>query len=168
MVAAFQQLIQRKYQELGERAKYYSSAKIIDHEIGSLMLHRSNDHAETQYRRGIAYTMVKAWEAIAYDHYGRGSASRESEERFSALVNLSDHCQRTGQTTITLSEPQRQILEALAEAANIPHRKGQTEIEIPEKLRAYRYYEEWLRESRNVDMRLSYDEWFNKTRRNTV
>jgi hypothetical protein len=35
---------------------------------------------------------------------------------------------------------QVRVLDALVEAANVPHQRGQTEIEIPEKLRNYNRY----------------------------
>jgi len=41
---------------------------------------------------------------------------------------------------IRLSEPQVKILDALAEASDIPHKKGQKEIKIPRELwYAYKY-----------------------------
>jgi hypothetical protein len=51
---------------------------------------------------------------------------------------------------IKLSEPQMEIIDALTEATGIPYQKGQSEIEIPKKLRNYfkwgysKEYIEWV------------------------
>ena len=51
---------------------------------------------------------------------------------------LAEHYEQTGQgATIALSEQHRRMLDALAEAADIPHQRGQTDIVIPEQLRNY-------------------------------
>ena len=43
--------------------------------------------------------------------------------------------------TIRLTNPKQvQLLDAMAEAAGVPHQRGQTEITIPEKLRNYNQY----------------------------
>ena len=41
---------------------------------------------------------------------------------------------------IKLDVQQVKILDALAEAADLPHQRGRAEIEIPENLRYYRRY----------------------------
>jgi hypothetical protein len=54
---------------------------------------------------------------------------------------LSNYYKRTRESTIKLSEPQTRVIDALAEAAGIPHQRGQAEIVIPKEGREY---EEWL------------------------
>ena len=47
----------------------------------------------------------------------------------------------TKEPTIRLTNPKQvQLLDAMAEAAGVPHQRGQTEIAIPDKLRNYNQY----------------------------
>jgi hypothetical protein len=48
----------------------------------------------------------------------------------------------THEPTIKLSDPRQvRMLDALTEAAGVPHQRGQTEVQIPEKLRNYTKYQ---------------------------
>jgi hypothetical protein len=94
--------------------------------------------------RGTFYAKLgKAWDAIAYDHYRRRDGVEDWFEMNLAGRNVSGAyqlAQARGESRpeiITLDPLQTQILDALAEAADIPHQRGQSEIEIPEKLRDY-------------------------------
>jgi hypothetical protein len=78
----------------------------------------------------------KAWDALAYNHYEQTSWSKHM-----AGLQLSGHYRRTREPVIKLSDPQVRILDALTEAVGIPHKRGQTDIEIPQEASGY---EEWL------------------------
>jgi hypothetical protein len=84
-----------------------------------------------------------AWDSIAYEHY-RWKSPRGNE--YGEPYAQSDLCltyirakerQEPRPEMIKLDPLQVKILDALAEAADIPHQRGQAEIEIPEKLRPY-------------------------------
>ena len=82
------------------------------------------------------FTVRSAWDASVYDRYEPGS----QEEGLAGSV-LQAYYHATREPTIKLTHPmQVRVLDALAEAANVPHQRGQTEIEIPEKLRNYNRY----------------------------
>ena len=95
----------------------------------------SDDEKIDKEKRDSFHQLGYAWDALAYDHYEPGSSS----DHF-ALTNLSSYYQHscvTGEKpTIKLNPVQVQIIDALTEAVGIPHKKGQAEIEIPEKLRS--------------------------------
>jgi hypothetical protein len=83
-----------------------------------------------------AFTLLKAWDALAYDRYEVGS-----REEGLAGSTMQMYYWATHEPTIKLTEPgQVRALDALTEAVGIPHQRGQTEIEIPEKLRHYTKY----------------------------
>ena len=82
------------------------------------------------------FTLRSAWDALAYDKYEIGSR----EEGLAGSV-LQAYYGATKEPTIKLPNPKQvQLLDAMAEAADIPHQRGQTEITIPEKLRKYNQY----------------------------
>jgi hypothetical protein len=145
LVAGFREAIRQKKQELGEIADSFSPAKIIQSELLEQLQYNVSNPTTPEGRQRLEFfsPIHKAWYVIAYDYYGVGSRDSGSYTRHLAGLELSDYWKRTGQTTITLSEPQRRILEALADAADIPHQKGLTEIPIPEQLSGYA---DWLRE----------------------
>ena len=96
------------------------------------------------HERGLFYKKIEAaWDAIAYDHYIFRDGVVDSVKRYSAANDLSATYQRAkamGESRpeiIKLDPLQAQILDALAEAADIPHQRGQNEIEIPER---HRYF----------------------------
>jgi hypothetical protein len=54
---------------------------------------------------------------------------------------LQSYYGETKEPTIKLTNPKQVLLlDAMAEAAGLPHQRGQTEITIPEKLRNYNKY----------------------------
>ena len=54
---------------------------------------------------------------------------------------LQAYSRATGEPKIKLTHPmQVRVLDALTEAAGVPHQRGQTDVEIPEKLRNYNQY----------------------------
>jgi hypothetical protein len=79
------------------------------------------------------FTLRTAWDALAYDRYEIGS----KEEGLAGSV-LQAYYAATHEPMIKLADPRQvRLLDALTEAAGIPHQRGKTEIEIPEKLRNY-------------------------------
>jgi hypothetical protein len=82
------------------------------------------------------FTVRSAWDALSYDRYESGSR----EEGLAGAV-LQAYASATGEPKIKLTHPTEvRVLDALTEAAGVPHQRGQTEIEIPEKLRNYNRY----------------------------
>ena len=77
-----------------------------------------------------------AWDALAYDKYEPGT----KEEGLAGSL-LQAYYSATKEPSIKLTNPKQvQLLDAMAEAAGVPHQRGQTEITIPEKLRRYNQY----------------------------
>jgi hypothetical protein len=82
------------------------------------------------------FTVRTAWDALAYDRYEPGSR----EEGLAGSV-LQAYSGATGESNIKLTHPMEvRVLDAFTEAAGVPHQRGQTEIDIPEKLRNYNRY----------------------------
>ena len=77
-----------------------------------------------------------AWDALVYDKYETGS----KEEGLAGSL-LQAYYSETKEPSIKLTNPKQVLLlGAMAEAAGVPHQRGQTEITIPEKLRHYNQY----------------------------
>jgi hypothetical protein len=104
-----------------------------------------HDEQKSDFYQPISF----AWNAIAFEHLRyryRGEEYINSLQGFFAADGLSHHYQRSlamGESRpdiINLDPQQVKILDALAEAADVPHQRGQAEIEIPENLRYYRRY----------------------------
>jgi hypothetical protein len=74
--------------------------------------------------------LLSAWDALAYDRYDPRSA-----EKTLATTRLTSAYEETRfplrEPAIQLTRYQAGIIDALTEAARIPHRKGQTAIAIP-------------------------------------
>jgi hypothetical protein len=82
------------------------------------------------------FTVRSAWDALSYDRYEPGSR----EEGLAGSV-LQAYYSATREPSIKLTHPmQVRVLDALAEAAGVSHQRGQTEVEIPEKVRNYNQY----------------------------
>ena len=81
------------------------------------------------------FPVLRAWDIIAYDRYTPGSS-----DEIAAGSNLSKvRISRT--PTVRFSYPEQILtLDALAEAFNIPHKPGRSEITIPEYLRNYKQW----------------------------
>jgi hypothetical protein len=88
--------------------------------------HNQPNKEKQRFFRPIEY----AWDVLAVD---RGKWN--GERRYEAL---SQHLNREypGETTIKLDPFQTRIIDALTEAFDIPHERGQAEIEISEELRS--------------------------------
>jgi len=82
------------------------------------------------------FTVRSAWDALSYDRYEPGSR----EEGLAGSV-LQAYYGATREPTIRLTHPmQVRVLDALTEAAGVPHERGKSEVEIPEKVRNYNQY----------------------------
>jgi hypothetical protein len=82
------------------------------------------------------FTVRSAWDALSYDRYEPGSR----EEGLAGSV-LQAYYGATREPTIKLTHPTEvRVLDALTEAAGVPHQRGKTEVEIPEKVRNYNQY----------------------------
>jgi hypothetical protein len=82
------------------------------------------------------FTVRTAWDALSYDRYEPGS-------RVEGLAGsvLQAYARAKGEPKIKLTHPMEvRVLDALAEAAGVPHQRGQAEVEIPEKVRNYNQY----------------------------
>jgi hypothetical protein len=87
-------------------------------------------------QRDMFFTVRSAWDALAYDQYEPGS-----REEGGAGAVLQAYYGATREPHIKLTHPmQVRVLDALTEAAGVPHQREQTEIEIPEKVRNYNRY----------------------------
>ena len=158
LVRAFRGLIRRGQQEILQephifteggliRTANFTPAIMIRDELGKqASLHMSPDPVDKQ-RAAFFWQIEKAWDVIAYEHY-RWPQSGEPEHaaRHHAGDSLSFHYQRAvvlGEQRpefIKLDPLQAKILDVLAEAADIPHQRGQAAIEIPENLRYYLHH----------------------------
>jgi hypothetical protein len=89
-------------------------------------------------------TLRYAWDALVYDRYKTGSLT----ERLAGST-LWGYYQATQEPTIKLTDPvQVRMMDAMTEAVGISHEKGQTEIEIPEKLR---HWNKWTSSKEYLD-----------------
>jgi hypothetical protein len=144
LVSAFRGLIQKEHQELGDRAKYFSSATILNNAFSQQVQYIFSDDKGEKQRGAYFAQILHAWQVIAYEHYGEGSVNSGDLDRHYAGLDLDTQYNRAKlrnsphPETITLTDSlQVRIIDAAAEAAGIPHQRGQTAFEIPEKLRDY-------------------------------
>lgn len=127
LVRGFQDYVRQLERQFGG---YWSPAEIIRSKLKLKGI--SDNRIERDFWAPIRY----AWDALAYDHYEPGAPSEHL-----AGHALSRYHQAKHELTIKLSHPvQIRVIDALAEAAGIPHERGQAEIEIPEKLKNYYKY----------------------------
>ena len=85
---------------------------------------------------GHLFTVRNAWDALNYDKYEPGTRA----EGLAGSI-LQAYASATREPTIKLTHPMEvRVLDAFTEAAGVPHQRGQTEIDIPEKLRNYNRY----------------------------
>jgi hypothetical protein len=86
------------------------------------------------------FHLLCAWDALAFDRY-EVDAGLTGSAGYSLYSYFHEERRHGRDPTIKLSDPlQVKILDALTEAVDIPHQKGQAAIEIPEKLRDYPTY----------------------------
>jgi hypothetical protein len=141
-VGAFRGLIQQERQRYGDLAHRFSPAYIVRKELKQQENFRLSIKPEHKQRAEFFKTIRQAWDAIAYEHY-QWQPGHLSEYQINARWDLSiEHWnakdrQDPNPELIRLDPMQVKILDALAEAADIPHQRGQSEVAIPEHLRDY-------------------------------
>jgi hypothetical protein len=144
LVAAFQNAIRREQQALGDIAKYHSPVKIVDAAFCSQVQYIFSDNKEDKQRGEFFSNILHAWEVIAFEYFGKGSVNSGDLDRHIAGIVLCAQYQRAKALNkphpeiITLTDPlQVRMIDAAAEATGIPHQRGQTSFEIPQKLWDY-------------------------------
>jgi hypothetical protein len=123
----------------------FSSSRLIREELNRQSDEYSlanNSDQKGEIRTRFYSPLYQAWNVITYEH-------EESGEMHFAAHSLA----RFYKTAVARKQPrpeiiqfsdplQLKILDALADAVGIPYRKGQTEIEIPEKLRDFKKWQQ--------------------------
>jgi hypothetical protein len=92
-------------------------------------------------KRRFFYELKIAWDILAYEHFESHSPSQ-----MLAVYEVEEFYKYNPEPTLKLSDPQIRVIDALTEACGIPHKRGQAEIDIPEKLRDI---EKWIKEHPN-------------------
>jgi hypothetical protein len=131
LVKNIRNFIHREQQARIRNGDEASLEGIVRNELDSLQEVKS-DPEEEKIASQVWFPIRNAWDALTYDRYQPGSFYEVQ-----AGWRLSDHFQSTHEPIIRLSNLQIRIIDALTEAVGIPHQRGQTDIEIPEKLRDY-------------------------------
>jgi hypothetical protein len=150
LVRAFRGLIWQKRQTYGELASRFPPAHIVRSELLHQENFRFSPKPEDKQRAEFFHGIRHAFDAIAWEHY-QWRSGHLAEEQISARWDLSvrhfaaKDRQEPHPEMIRLDPQQVRILDALAEAADVPHQSGQSEITIPDHLR--RRAEESLREA---------------------
>jgi len=147
LVKAFRGLLLQRRLSYGEFAPNFPPAAIIRGELD----HKTGPDIVYDPQRKEFFTKLRdAWDVIAYEHY-QWQPGELAGEQISARWDLSvrhfaaKRQQEPHPEIIRLDPKQVRILDALAEAADIPHQRGQTEITIPDHLRheAEESLQEW-------------------------
>jgi hypothetical protein len=113
------------------KPQYLSRAEVIRLKL------RWKEGSPNKIKKEFWYMIRSAWDALAYDYYEPGT----EDERMAGSA-LQNYYQRTHESTIKLSDPvQVRTIDALLDTIGIPHKKGQTQIEIPKKLKNYNIYQ---------------------------
>jgi hypothetical protein len=146
LVGAFRGLIQQERQKIqaSEFEGFSYPAGIVRYELYKQELDRFSDDPLHKQRGEFFRQIRNAWDAIAYEHYrqeeyGLVDLYNEGAAR-GALVETYTRAKARNEPRpeiIKLDPLQMKILDALAEAADIPHQRGQAEISMPEKFRYY-------------------------------
>jgi len=97
----------------------------------------SDDEKTDREAREFFFHLATAWDALAYERYEPGSHAEVM-----AASNLSTAASATDGPgpMIKLNPVQNRIIDALAEVAHLPRERGQAEVDIPEKLRSYKWH----------------------------
>ncbi len=98
-----------------------------------------NNHDPEERR--FFYELKIAWDILAYEHF-----ESHSPAQMLAVYEVEEFYKYNPEPTLKLSDPQIRVIDALTEACGIPHKRGQAEIEIPEK---FRDIKKWIKEHPN-------------------
>ena len=135
LVKSFQTLI-REQQELYTSIRSPEEREVLPPEAIVRKQLDWNSDTPNKEKGEMLFTLRTAWDALAYDRYEIGS-----KEEGLAGSTLQAYYGATHEPTIKLIDPRQvRLLDALTEAAGVPHQRGQTEVQIPEKLRNYNKY----------------------------
>jgi hypothetical protein len=135
LVAAFRTLI-KQHQEIHAQIRSPHEPEVLPPETVVRGMLEWYSGSAPQDQGETFFTLRSAWDALAYDQYEPGSR----EEGLAGSL-LQGYYGATQEPTIRLTDPmQVRVLDALAEAADLPHQRGQSDIAIPEKLRHYNRY----------------------------
>jgi hypothetical protein len=105
-----------------------------------------NDESKSSVPCKTAFflNLALAWETLAYDEsaakdeWGLGLSTRQSIIRHHLIDYYQEFLRGREQSpSIRLALPQVKIMDALTEAAGIPHERGKKEFQIPESIRAH-------------------------------
>jgi hypothetical protein len=130
LVKTYRKQIQEESQELQRVGQFLSAEDIIHLKL------ENNIKKSSEEQYAFYATLSDAWDALAYDRYEPGSSTERA-----AGCRLGGYSSYSGKTTIELYNQELiWAIDAMAEAVGIPHKRGQREIEIPEKLRNYFKY----------------------------
>jgi hypothetical protein len=145
LVMAFRGLIQQERQKEANNYAPRPPAIIIGGALWEQVLYHASPDPLDKQRAAFYRQIHTAWEIIANEQYevlGRGERSALYPV-YEARLKLSDTYIRAKERheprpeIIKLDPQQVKILDALAEAADVPHQRGQAEIEIPQYIREY-------------------------------
>ena len=143
LVGIFRGLIWKERQTRGKDGWLQPPAAII---ANALAGEATRYYPLEEQRREYFDQLTHAWDVISYEHYQDYRSGKPSNPQFQVGHLLSGYYRHAKARNeprpeiITLDPLQVKILDALAEAANIPHQRGQTEIEIPEPFRSDAWY----------------------------
>src|SRR4029453_1262070 len=143
LVGAFRGLIQQERQAEANTYAPRPPAIIIGGELWNQVLHHASPDPLDKQRAAFYRQIHTAWEIIANEQYevlGRGERSAlypvyEARERLFNTYKRAKERHEPRPEIITLDPQQVRILDALAEAADVPHQRGQAELEIPQYIR---------------------------------
>jgi len=139
LVRAFRGLIWQRSQRYGELANRFPPSTIVRDAL-TVQERQANMAPREKEKHEFFQGIRHAWDVIAWQHY-QWQPGELSGEQVGARWDLSvrhfaaKRQQDPNPELIRLNPHQVRILDALAKAANVPHQRGQAEIESPEHLR---------------------------------
>jgi hypothetical protein len=116
------ELLEQESKQLAQRVKYRMSPEDF---LAAELYGQTNSPNKEKSR--FFSPIHDAWSVVALERFRFGSKTRYIKHN---LV-----LEYPGTATIKLDPNQVKVIDALAEAFDIPHKRGQTEIPIPEKIR---------------------------------
>jgi hypothetical protein len=127
----------------------FNPAEWLGEEI-LVMAREHQNSAEEQQRYG---DLLNAWDALAYTRYtsGSGSSMKWSE---SARRRLENYVHDSKQTSLTLPPSSSKALDAMAEVAGIPRKKGEATIDLT----PFTKRNSWRQESTWFEPEMPYNE----------
>jgi hypothetical protein len=137
LVAAFRAYLDQEEAACREQGVTWSPLR--DRIIEDRLAGESSYSDDPNARRRIEFfePLYRAWQVLTYERKDRWD-KHETAWHLCGWHEASRRRAEPRPDIIKLAEPlQVRILDALAEAVGIPHRRGQTDIEIPEHIRTY-------------------------------